>query len=508
MRLCCGRCCSCALACFLRFQDLVAIASPNPNEDINQGEMIPDLATKYAQRGPTVAEVQLAALFAKVPLLPKDETLIIDPLPFVGDRALGTYQFLRSAAMEGRGKLRHVVVKLGSANQFVKAAAYTEQRLRTRFTKDWLARSLVLHEMQSNSAGLKVEVPVFPCEAVPPPSDEQLHSLPGAWAAHRGLAGLKLLACGLRGPKVVILPERLAEFQGAPLDVQDAVDSLRSTHEKEYEDLLSGMLQPKDPEVPGQDGTPKDGRGGDPNEDPTAKAAELVEYDSEEVLRANVRIVAETKSAYKSIHLLRDDKEVFYLVARADDEVLPIGTHLGGVGGGTVLDADVGQKRCFPWRFAEGDKTWVQLNRVASEDDSSKAPKFSGGTLYSIVRELEANAPAPPKLTAFGQLTPSGAAGRHQYVFEFPEDHEKHKAVAFVPTPPGPGAKSTVQANNFFAGSLHRDSGVGQGALSVCWRLQYDTVNNSLKPVKPFVVTGKRIALKKGRPVRAAWPAA
>jgi hypothetical protein len=483
-------------------RDLVSIASLNPNEDINQTESSPDLATKYAQRGPGVAEIQLAALFTKVPLQPKDETIIIDPLPFVGDRAVGTYQFMRSAAMENRGRIRHVVVKLaGAGSTFSKAAQYTQQRLKSRATQDWLSRSLVLHETQHNNLGHSMEVAVYPSEVVPPPTNEQLQATPGAWSAHRGLANMRLLACAMRGSKIKILPERLAEFQGAPLDVQDALDRLTATHEAEYENLLSHLVQAADKPEDAQETMP-DGR--DPDLD---TKAELVVHESEETLKATTKITAECKSGHRSVHILKDDKDVFYLVARADDEVLPVGTHIGGVGGGTVLPAENDVKRCWRWSLPAGDKTWVQLSRTANtEDGESKGPKFSGGTLYAIVRELEASMAAPPKMTSFGQLTPAGVAGRHQYTFEFPEDKEGHQAMAFVPTPPSLRGGPT-QANNFFAAVLNRDAGVGQGALSVCWRLGHDPVNNLLKPVKPFVVAGKRIVLQKGRPARVAWPA-
>ena len=66
--------------------------------------------------------------------------------------------------------------------------------------------------------------------------------------------------------------------------------------------------------------------------------------------------------------------------------------------------------------------------------------------------------------------------------------------------------KGSTQANNFFAASLHRDTGVGRGPLQVVWRLNYDAVGNVIKPGKPYVVCGKRIALTKGQPVRVAWP--
>jgi hypothetical protein len=70
-----------------------------------------------------------------------------------------------------------------------------------------------------------------------------------------------------------------------------------------------------------------------------------------------------------------------------------------------------------------------------------------------------------------------------------------------------PGAtKDTLQAANFFAKAM-TVSGVGNGPLTLCWRLQHDTVGNILKPVKPQVIVKQRISLPAGKPVRVAWPA-
>ena len=64
-----------------------------------------------------------------------------------------------------------------------------------------------------------------------------------------------------------------------------------------------------------------------------------------------------------------------------------------------------------------------------------------------------------------------------------------------------------MQAGNFFAKAVSKDTpGVGNGALMLCWRLNYDPVGNSLKPAKPQVVLRHRVALSAGKPVRVAWP--
>ena len=71
----------------------------------------------------------------------------------------------------------------------------------------------------------------------------------------------------------------------------------------------------------------------------------------------------------------------------------------------------------------------------------------------------------------------------------------------------GGSAKDGTQAANFFAKAIHKDTpGVGNSALSLIWRLTYDSVGNVLKPVKPYVCTRQKIQLDAGKPVRVAWP--
>jgi hypothetical protein len=473
-------------------KDMVSMTSQDPNEDINKHWWCApqDMATKYAQRGPGVSQVQLAALLNKVPLQPNDETIIIDPYPYVGDRALATYHLMRSTAMENRGRLRHVVVKpMGVGGACSKPAVFTQQRLRSQATRDWFSRTLVLHEMQQNSLGDLVNVAVCPSELVPQPTNEQLQAAPGAWQAFCGLASMHLRACALRGPKVRILPERLSKFQGAPLCVQDAVNRLKAAHEADHEDLLSDLIQDWGQTTANPNGM-ADGRDPDTG---TVTAVDLLVHESEETLN----IVDKTNSCHRSVRLLRDNQGIFYIVA-ANDEVLPVGTHLGGVGRGSVLLADPTNTQSFRWSLPAGDKTWVQLCR----NDDAKA---TSGTLYAIVRDLEATAGATPKMTSFGQLVPNGKAGKHQYLFELPEGHEGHKALAFGPV--RPSKAGPAQAHDFFASVLHRDTGVGQGALTVCWRLRHDPINNIVRPLIPVVVTSKRVVLKRGHPVRVAWPA-
>ena len=80
------------------------------------------------------------------------------------------------------------------------------------------------------------------------------------------------------------------------------------------------------------------------------------------------------------------------------------------------------------------DKTFVQMQRAASEEGDQASKKITSGTLYSIARDIEASGAKPPKLTCFGELRPVGTAGRHQYEFQFPRDSDQRERMAFVPS--------------------------------------------------------------------------
>jgi len=482
--------------------ELVTIASPDPNEDFRQGVPPPDVCYKNAQRGPGTAEIQLAALLNKVPLSPLDETIVIDLIPYVGDRALGTYQMMSSAVMANRGTLRHVVVNMRGVPSFSKGAVFTQQRLKTRMTREWFSGTLVLHEAVLDNLGnvVDMEEPALPPTDIPLPTLDQLQRCPGAAHAHRGIEGMHFLACHVQGGKIKIQPDRLKEFNCAPVDVWSALNLIQTTHKACYEDVLQQINKTKT--EPGKTG---DGRHLKPE-----TTAELVVYKSEKDLREATTIIAEARGGPK-FNLLRDDKNSLYLVAHSGDAVLPVGTHLGGVGMGKLLpleSVESDERRCFRWSLPAGDKTWVQLTRTHHDDSNSKVPKLLGGTLYAIVRGLEMDTPStgPPNMTAFGRLVPVGSPGQHEYLVEFPEDHESHHGVAFVLLERC-GKGDSVRADNFFAPVLDRDTGVGPGALTVCWRILHDPVNNILKPMRPVVVTGKRIVLRKGCPARVTWPA-
>jgi hypothetical protein len=409
-------------------KDLVQLTSMDADADINQDARPPDLAAKCAQRGPSVALAQLAALIPKGVLQAKDELLVIDMLPYVGDRAVATYSFSKSQAAEGQGRIRHVLVQLQSKEKADKAAVFSERRVANIITKEWLSRTVILKDTVSDWRG-ETEEPVYPNDTVPPPTDEQLRSIQGGVAAYKGLSALEFKACSLRGGRVMIQPAKLAEFDGAPLEVQDQLEILVAEHAKTYENKLAEPDESKDEPV-----TTDDARSAAPANLPAP--AELVTYSSEEELRSKVTITHSAKAIDRSITILKDASENYFLVA-AKDMVLNLGTHIGGVGGGSLLAEDSQAKKRWAWDLPDGDRTWVQLSRPAVEgEDAAKASsKISAGTLYALAREIEASTTGPPKLSSFGGLLPSGTPGRHGYRFEFPRDHERHDKLSFVLTP-------------------------------------------------------------------------
>jgi hypothetical protein len=215
-------------------------------------------------------------------------------------------------------------------------------------------------------------------------------------------------------------------------------NSVQATHDADYEGLLQNMATKvgADGKIEDEDGNgeSKDGRLGSGDPGPELEAEGLITHESEDKLKAVAKVVAECKTG-KGLTLLRDDKEQYYLLAKGEDMKVPSNTTLGSIGGGHFIPHD-GTKRCVLWKLPHGDKTLVQVHQSSGEDDAkdSKAPKITTGTLYAIARDIEQRSTPPIKLTSYGNLIPAGTAGRQQYLFEYPEGHEKHKAMMFQPS--------------------------------------------------------------------------
>ena len=103
--------------------------------------------------------------------------------------------------------------------------------------------------------------------------------------------------------------------------------TLRDKHDQRYSDKLSPWLT-KD--------TESAAIGSDRQEDDESEETkgELKEYEDLETLQKETKIVAEVKSELQGVTILRDDKNVFYMMDPAGDRNVTKHTVLGAFGGG------------------------------------------------------------------------------------------------------------------------------------------------------------------------------
>jgi len=465
-----------------------------------------DVPEKCAQRGVKVSEAQLKALLTKSRrqntkkwLGSDDVLLVLDFHPHVGDRAMASYELLKN--LDGPlGNVHHIVVGVGSG-QHSKFSKFALQRVANEAASEWLDGKLKLHTVVKHPNGASVTEEVKPERDPPEPTEEELRKTPGALEAYRGVGKLQFQACTVVGSKLVIRPDKLKQFDTASLETAAQLESLLTKHALQYQNAFRNM----EPATTVEEDHSKvlvDGRPEAPVTDHD-DTPELVVFDSIDGLKAHAQITAECKSAIKGVTIMRDDKKrIVYAVANSEDLVINKGMHLGGVGGGNILDAAEDRVKAVAWTLPDGDKTWVQLSKTKTEEDGEDKSKFTSGTLYSIVRELESKSTKPMQLTSFGQVNPVTEGGLHKYTFSTPEGAENHRKMQFVLTPGKPGSK--VSNANFFA-PLVMNGSVGEGVLGLTWRLLYDPVDNCLKPQRVQVTTSARVVLTKGKPVKLAW---
>ena len=70
------------------------------------------------------------------------------------------------------------------------------------------------------------KVAKHPLDSIPAPDESVLKEVPGAYEAWKGLSSLEFRVCTVRGPKIIIHPEKLAAFQHAPLSISEEVGRL------------------------------------------------------------------------------------------------------------------------------------------------------------------------------------------------------------------------------------------------------------------------------------------
>ncbi len=228
--------------------DLVMPKSLDPNEDIGSSEHFKgrDAASRAAQRGPKTCAMQLRALLSPAASADRaswvqadDLIVVLDFLPYVGDRALGSY--LLSQEGQAPCPIRHVLINVGKEK--TKCLEFVHDRLNRRFCDDWMGRSLTLTEQQTDSKGDVLSVVIRPYTEAPPPTEEELSKTLGALAAWKGLGEVQLKVCEVKGTKFKLVPKHAIAFQEPGLaNVLEEFEFLRARHVREYECILDGVV--------------------------------------------------------------------------------------------------------------------------------------------------------------------------------------------------------------------------------------------------------------------------
>ena len=491
-------------ACVSDPDDLIDCTSLQADEDLNTSDRHQDIAGKLAQRGVEVAKAQIRALLSKSKrggtewLTPETMVSVLDLTPFVGDRALATLSLREE--LKSETQLSHCTFQVGkgvSANHAEFCAKCVAQHVATL----WFDSKIELTDF----AGRPVKVD--PCVPEPTPAELKMH--PTAELAYKGIRNLDFKVCTLVGGKVLLRPDKLAPFASASKEIQDRVNGLKEKHDAKYASRLATCIVDNDrPGIGPEDvlADPRDDPDGAlvPFETPQNGQNDLSVLDSIAVLNANF-VAVECNSMVKGIKMFRDPaKHAIFLYSKTEDHVIKAGDCLGGIGGGSILDADPNKVGAVPWLLTSGDKTWVQRATSKGDDkEEGKKPKFESGSMYSILRELERKSTQPISLTSYGEALSVKESGRQEYHFKNVPGTEAFRKVEYVLSPVKPNAK--LSSGNFFGPFVARDSGLGAGALQLTWRLSFEPVSHTLKPQKVYVTASQRIELPKGKPVKVCW---
>jgi hypothetical protein len=466
---------------------------PNPSDllHVTDDEPVSDGSTtaskinkedKAAQRGPQVAQAYLEALFSKATVVstdyapvswiqPGEATRVLDLTPWAGDRGKASLN-LMDEAYSKYGIIRHVFVDLGY-KRLGQGASFSHARVANEVANQSMARTRVLHDYVQDTRGQITIVAKQPLGSVPQPNEDVLKQTPGAYEAWQGLSKMDLKVCVVRGPKITISPEKLAEFQHAPLSISEEVRRLEAEH-REYEERLAFMASASTKPEPESD--PRPGNGDDK---PKADSTAYVTMASLAALEAFAPGLIENQcTSNKHVSMYKDEKRrEVWLLSRGDDHIMPKGTVLGGYGGGQMSGRKADRLECVPWCLPDGDKTYVQI-ATGEEGENKTKPKV--GTLYSLIKPLEraaAQKGAEMSLSSYGKIEAKGQAGKHGFGFECPEGHPKHTPQDYILTTAKAGAKTTT-SGNFFANLAIRDGWAG--LCGTMWRLAHDPVRHML----------------------------
>ena len=186
---------------------------------------------------------------------------------------------------------------------------------------------------------------------------------------------MDLKVCVVRGSRLIISPEKVAEFQHASLSISEEVRRLEAAHH-EYEDRLGFMASAITFSEPQVDPRPVN------DNDNTSKAdsAAYVTMESLAALEAFAPGLLENQCASdKRVCMYNDEKrQEVWLLSKGDNHIMPKGSIMGGYGGGHMSARKADRFDGVPWCLPDGDKTYVQ---VATREEGKNKRKPQVETL-------------------------------------------------------------------------------------------------------------------------------
>jgi hypothetical protein len=200
---------------------------------------------------------------------------------------------------------------------------------------------------------------------------------------------------------------------------------------------------------------------------------------------------------------MEDSNHCVYALSETRDYVVRMGTKLGSVGPGNLLD-DWPQlaETCVVPLELDSDRKWVA---VFAFYDGCKS-QMRHGSLYAVAKGLmKLTKGMSISIQPVGRLISRLASESHVHGFDFEHpmgsDGYQWNRKAYVMLRNEIGARSS---ENLFRGLANRNGLAG----CVDWMYLYtfNHVNGKLIATKPLVVTTEDVHLKMGVPLKIAWP--
>ena len=186
------------------------------------------------------------------------------------------------------------------------SVTFSHARVANEVAAQWINRSRVLYDTVQDSRGQLTKVAKHPLDSIPAPDESVLKEVPGAYEAWKGLSSLEFRVCTVRGPKIIIHPEKLAAFQHAPLSISEEVGRLEQEH-RQYEDLLAFLSTASMPNETEEDPRP-DVATGTEEAGTGAPPTEYAKFESIDALHAHAPgLIEQHATSDKHVTMLKDD---------------------------------------------------------------------------------------------------------------------------------------------------------------------------------------------------------